>query len=158
VNESRVRISKVKPEKAEPKASDKSSREMALLAAAAAYDKKASDIIIQEVREKLLICDYFVIVTGANKRQIDAICDAVEDSLRESAGVKPLGREGLRELDWVLLDYGELVVHVFQPEVREFYRLETLWNDSPLLDPAEAGIEDPVYSERILKLLENPTV
>ncbi|MCL2883304.1 MAG: ribosome silencing factor [Coriobacteriia bacterium] len=126
---------------------------VALIAAQAASEKKATDIIIQEVKNNLRICDYFVIVSGANNRQVDSIVDAVEEKLRVEAGVKPIGREGLDELGWVLLDFGDVVVHVFQPELRDFYRLETLWGDSPIIDVAEAGITDPEYSERISKLL-----
>jgi ribosome-associated protein len=135
------------------KAKESTSKEIALIAARAANDKKASDIIIQEVSQNLKICDYFVIATGANNRQVDAIAEAIEEQLRLQANIKPIGREGFDELSWVLLDYGEIVVHVFQPEIRDFYRLETLWNDSPLISAAEAGLEDPIYSERIAKLV-----
>ena len=129
------------------------SKQWALIAARAANEKKASDIVVLEVQKSLIITDYFVIATGANNRQVDAICDAVEETLRAEACIKPLGREGRDELTWVLLDYGDFVVHVFQPELREFYRLETLWNYAPIIDLKEAGIQDPVYSERIAKTL-----
>ncbi len=129
------------------------SRQWALLAAAAADSKKATDIIVQNVKEDLLITDYFVIATGANNRQVDAITEAIEEKLRKEAGVKPIGREGLEEQTWVLLDYGDIVVHVFQPEIREYYRLESLWSDAPMVDLGEAGIEQPEYSERIEKLV-----
>jgi ribosome-associated protein len=134
----------------------KTSREIALLAAAAADEKKATDIIIQEVRETLVICDYFIIVTGAIDRQVDAIAEAIEEKIRLEAGVKPIGREGQSELEWVLLDYGDVVVHVFQPETRDFYRLETLWSDSPIVDLTEIGISSQEYSERIAKMLSHP--
>jgi ribosome-associated protein len=130
------------------------SRERALIAARAAYEKKASDILIQEVRKALSITDYFVIVTGANKRQVDAITEAIEEALRLQVGAKPIGREGTLEQTWVLLDYGDVVVHVFQPELREFYRLESLRSDAPLVRVSEAGIEEPIYSERIDKLID----
>jgi len=129
------------------------SRDWALIAARAADAKKATDIVVQEVRESLVITDYFVIVTGANNRQVDAITEAIEEALRNEAGIKPIGREGLKEQTWILLDYGDLVVHVFQPELREFYRLEAIWNDAPFITPAEAGITAPIYSERIAKLV-----
>ena len=129
------------------------SKEIAMIAARAADERKATDIIIQEVKGTLQICDYFVIVTGANNRQVDAIVETVEEQLRLQAGVKAVGREGLDDLAWVLLDFGEVVVHVFQPELRDFYRLETLWSDSPLISATEAGITEPTYSERIAKLL-----
>lgn len=108
-------------------------------AAAAAADKKATDVVALNVAETLVVTDYFLIATGANDRQVHAIADAVEDALRE-AGVKPIGREGERELKWVLLDYGDFVVHVFQAAERDFYRLEKLWSDAPRLDlPAEVA-------------------
>jgi ribosome-associated protein len=129
------------------------SRDWALVAAHAADEKKATDIIVQEVRNVLLITDYFVIVTGANNRQVDAITEAVEEALRKEAGIKPIGREGLDEQTWILLDYGDFVVHVFQPELREFYRLESLWSDAPLVDLSEAGITQPAYSDRIAKFV-----
>ena len=129
------------------------SRDWALIAARAADSKKATDIVVQDVRKALIITDYFVIVTGANNRQVDAITEAIEEALRKEAGIKPIGREGLDEMTWVLLDYGDFVVHVFQPELREFYRLESLWNDVPLVKLSEAGIENAEYSERIAKMI-----
>ena len=130
------------------------SRGRALIAAAAADDKKATDIIAMHVRQTMLITDYLVIVTGANNRQVDAITEAVEDAMRIKANAKPIGREGLDELSWVLLDFGDVVVHIFQPQLRDFYRLESLWSDSPLLDLSEAGITDAEYSERIAKYIQ----
>ncbi|MCL1879546.1 MAG: ribosome silencing factor [Actinomycetia bacterium] len=129
------------------------SKECAMIAARAADEKKATDIVIQEVGESLQLTDYFIIATGANARQVDAISEAVEEHLRLQAGIKPIGREGQDDLTWVLLDYGILVVHIFQPELRDFYRLDTLWSDSPTIDAIEAGIEAPEYSERVAKLL-----
>lgn len=115
-----------------------SSKDWALLAARAASDKRATDIIAIDVAELLVVTDYFVIGTGNTNIQVRAIADEVEDRLREEAGIKPIGREGAAEGKWVLLDFGDLVVHVFQPEEREFYRLEKLWSDAPRLAlPAE---------------------
>ncbi|MCL2631717.1 MAG: ribosome silencing factor [Coriobacteriia bacterium] len=131
----------------------KTSREIALLAALAADEKKATDIIVQEVREAIAVCDYFVIATGAIDRQVDAICEAIEEKLRLEADVKPIGREGYGQLTWVLLDYGDVIVHVFQPEQRDFYRIESLWNDVPVVDLLEAGITHPEYSDRISRFL-----
>jgi ribosome-associated protein len=109
------------------------------VAARAAADKKATDVMALYVAETLVVTDYFLIATGSNDRQVHAIADSVEDELRE-AGAKPIGREGERELKWVLLDYGDFVVHVFQPAEREFYRLERLWSDAPRLDlPADVA-------------------
>ena len=108
-----------------------SSLERALIAAQAADDKKASDIVIQDVRELVSVTDYFVIVTAQNNRQVSAVINAVEEDELEKAGVKPLHTEGAREGFWALLDYGDFIVHCFQPEGRDYYRLEEVWNDAP---------------------------
>ncbi|MDR0514202.1 MAG: ribosome silencing factor [Coriobacteriaceae bacterium] len=134
-----------------------SSRERALIAARAADEKKATDIMVQEVRELISVTDYFVIATAANNRQVQAIIDEIEEKVRTLGGVKPLHREGVEDGTWALLDYGEFVVHVFQPETREYYRLEALWNDAPLIDLSqEEGFTDMVYSDRIAKLISPP--
>lgn len=131
-------------------------RDAALIAARAADEKKATDIMVQEVSELIGVTDYFVIVTAQNARQVDAIIDEIEDKLLEDAGLKPTHREVSADGSWSLLDYGHLVVHVFQPETREFYRLETLWNDAPIIDLSkEAGFDNLEYSDRILAMLEN---
>lgn len=133
---------------------EKTSRECAIIAAKAADAKKATDLMVQEVRELISVTDYFVIATAANNRQVDAIVDAIEEAERKEAGIKPLHREGTRDGMWALLDYGSFVVHVFQPETRDYYRLEALWNDAPVIDLAkEAGLTDMVYSDRIAKML-----
>lgn len=129
-------------------------RESALLAAKAADEKKATDIIVQEVGALTSVADYFVIATAANNRQVDAIVEEIEKYEREQAGIKPLHREGIDTGTWALLDYGSFVVHVFQPEARDYYRLEDLWNDCPVLDLKEAGITDAEYSDRIAKLMD----
>lgn len=129
-------------------------RECALIAARAADEKKATDLMIQEVGTLISVTDYFVIATAANNRHVDAIIDAIEEAERKLAGVKPLHREGTADGLWALLDYGSFVVHVFQPETRDYYRLEDLWNDAPVVDLAkEAGLTDIEYSDRIAKLL-----
>lgn len=110
------------------------SEEKALIAARAADGKKATDIIIQDVRELVGVTDFFCIVTAANNRQIDAVIDAIQEAELEQAGVKPIGIEGAQEGFWALLDYGDFVVHVFQPEGRDYYRLEEIWNDAPTVD------------------------
>ncbi len=130
-----------------------SARECALIAAKAADEKKATDIMVQEVGAITSMCDYFVIATAANNRQVDAIIEEIEKQLREQGGIKPASREGLQEGTWALLDYGDIVVHVFQPEARDYYRLEDLWNDCPVIDLKEAGITDAEYSDRIAKLM-----
>lgn len=137
-----------------PKPAVLDARSCALIAARAADEKKATDIMVQEVGALVGVTDYFVIATAANNRQVEAIIDEVEDKCRLDGGVKPLHREVSTDGSWSLLDYGNFVVHVFQPETREYYRLEQLWNDAPVIDLAkEAGLTDLQYSDRIAKLL-----
>src|SRR4051812_40249911 len=107
-------------------------REAALVAAQAAADKLATDIVLIDVSERLAITDIFVIATGNNERQVEAIVDSVEEKLR-GAGAKPVRREGQRDGRWVLLDYLDIVVHVLHAEERVFYSLERLWKDCPFL-------------------------
>jgi len=121
----------------------KSSKDLALIAAEAAAEKKAEDIVALEVSELLVVTDYFVVATGKTDVQVRAIADEVEHQLFERGGVKPIGREGVSEGKWVLLDFGDLVIHVFQPEEREFYRLEKLWAEAPRLSMPES-VSGPV--------------
>lgn len=107
-------------------------RDLALVAGRAASDKLATDIVLIDVSERLALTDVFVIATGSNERQVEAIVDEVEEQLRV-AGVKPLRREGRRDGRWVLLDYAEIVVHVQHAEERVFYALERLWKDCPFI-------------------------
>jgi ribosome-associated protein len=116
--------------------------ELAQLAATAASDKLATDIVLIDVSDRLALTDVFVIVSGSNERQVEAIVDEVEDRLR-AAGVKAVRREGKRDGRWVLLDFSDIVVHVQHTEERVFYSLERLWNDCPFIefvDPARAGV------------------
>lgn len=110
-----------------------SSLDKVMIAARAADSKKATDILIQDVRELVGITDFFVIVTAQNNRQISAVLDAIEEAEIKEAGVKPFSVEGAQEGFWALQDYGDFVVHVFQPEGRDYYRLEEIWNDAPTI-------------------------
>lgn len=110
-----------------------SSLDKVMIAARAADSKKATDILIQDVRELVGITDFFVIVTARNNRQISAVLDAIEEAEIKEAGVKPFSVEGAQEGFWALQDYGDFVVHVFQPEGRDYYRLEEIWNDAPTI-------------------------
>jgi ribosome-associated protein len=112
-------------------------RELAIVAANAAADKKASDIIIVDVSEQLVITDCFVIASAPNERQVGAIVDAVEEKMI-AAGFKPVRKEGVRDGRWALLDFVEIVVHIQHDEERTFYGLERLWKDCPRVefDPA----------------------
>lgn len=106
--------------------------ELVVIAARAASDKLASQILAFDVSDQLAITDAFVLASASNERQVGSIVDAVEEKLRE-AGAKPIRREGEREGRWVLLDYGDIVVHVQHEEERAFYALERLWRDCPAI-------------------------
>ena len=110
--------------------------ELAEIAAAAAADKLASDIIAYDVSEQLVITDVFLLCSAANDRQVRAIVDAIEEKLRK-AGARPVRREGEREGRWVLLDYLDIVVHVQHAEERTYYALERLWKDCPRIQLPE---------------------
>lgn len=106
--------------------------ELVEVAARAAADKLATDLVAFDVSEQLAITDAFLLASGSNDRQVKAIVDEVEEKLR-GVGAKPLRREGERDGRWVLLDYGDIVVHVMHDEEREFYALERLWRDCPAI-------------------------
>ena len=114
------------------------SRAWALIAANAADDKKAADTVVLAVGEVLTITDYFIVASGSNARQVRTIADEVDKQLRERVGVSPLRTEGRRDLSWVLLDYGPIVVHVFSAEMRRFYDIERLYRDVPTVAWAAA--------------------
>ncbi|SOC55035.1 ribosome silencing factor [Ornithinimicrobium cerasi] len=116
-------------------------RELAQAAAAAAHDKLAQDVVALDVSGQLVLTDVFVIASAPNERQVNAIVDAVEERLQE-LGSKPLRREGQREGRWVLLDFGDVVVHVMHSADREFYDLERLWRDCPPIVLAEPAGRD----------------
>lgn len=104
--------------------------ELAKAAAGFAYEKKARDIVGLDLAGKSPVTDYFVLCSGSNKPQIKAICDNIDDKMAE-LGVNPLRIEGYKEARWVLMDYGMLVVHIFDDESREYFNLERLWGDAP---------------------------
>jgi ribosome-associated protein len=117
-------------------------RDLALTAAQAAADKLATDIVLIDVSDRLAITDVFVVATGNNERQVEAIVDEVEEKLR-LAGTKPIRREGQRDGRWVLLDYGDIVVHVQHSEERVFYSLERLWKDCEFIPFVDAAAPAP---------------
>ena len=108
-------------------------RELANLAAVAADSKQAEDIVALDVTGPLPLTDIFLIATGRNERNVVAIAGEIEDKMIE-AGVKTLRREGRAEGRWILLDFGDLVVHVFHEEDRAYYSLERLWKDCPVVE------------------------
>jgi ribosome-associated protein len=112
--------------------------EAALVAARAAQDKLGRDTAVLAMRELLGVTDAFVITSGGNSRQVRTIVDEVEHQLKREEGRAPHAIEGLRDLTWVLMDYGDFLVHVFQDEARAYYDLERLWGDAPRVAAATA--------------------
>lgn len=110
----------------------KETEHMALAAAKFADDKKAFDIVVLDISKISIVADYFVIASANSSTQVKAIADNIEEKLQE-AGHEVLRREGIREGRWVLLDYGDVVVHIFQEEERQYYGLERLWGDARIV-------------------------
>jgi ribosome-associated protein len=105
------------------------SLEVGRLAVEVAVDKQASDIVMLDVRKVVSLADYFVICTAETARQINALVDGIEEAFVK-AGIGHRRREGTTESGWILLDYGDVIVHIFAPEERDYYRLERLWRDA----------------------------
>ncbi|WP_049576744.1 ribosome silencing factor [Nonomuraea sp. SBT364] len=118
------------------------------IAAEAAADKLADDILAYDVSEQLVITDAFLLCSATNDRQVRAIVDEIEDKLRTEADVKPVRREGEREGRWVLLDYIDIVVHVQHEEDRTFYALERLWKDCPAIALPESVMQANIQRAR----------
>ena len=114
--------------------------DLAKAAAKAAADKLATTIVGIDVSEHLALTDVFVIVSGETERQVGSLVDEIEDVLRDM-GSKPIRREGQRDGRWVLIDFGDIVVHVQHDEERHFYELERLWKDCPAVDLGVVGTE-----------------
>ncbi len=115
-----------------------SSKEMALAAASAARDAKAIDVIVMEMGELVNYTEYFIIASGSSTRHAQAISDNVQNIIN-SCRSKPLGVEGEREGNWILIDWGEVVIHVFYHPVREFYELDKLYEEAETLRLEEDG-------------------
>jgi ribosome-associated protein len=109
---------------------DERSRQRALAVAQAGLSKKAEDVLLLDVRGLSSVADFFVLLSGTGPRQVNALAEAVEDELRKQ-GVKLLGSEGQASGTWVLLDFGDVVAHIFEPETRATYDLEGAWADAP---------------------------
>lgn len=122
---------------------DVDSLDLAVIAANACDDKLASDVIVLPVGDVLAVTEYFVVASASNPRQVSAIADAVLVQVREKTGRGPLRSEGAREQQWVLIDYGDVVVHVFAEETRRFYEIERLYKDVVPVDWAGAGAGRP---------------
>ena len=119
------------------------SLELAKVAAVAADDKKATDIVLIDLTQVSDVCDYFLICTAANKPQLDAVIEAIEEKVKANCGERPIAVEGRAGSNWVLIDYGVVVAHVFKPEVRDFYRLERLWGEAPRVHLGLEGESEP---------------
>jgi ribosome-associated protein len=119
-----------RPEGAEP--ADEQALALARRVVDLAADKKASDIVLLDIGGLTTVADYFVICSGQSERQLGAIADGIVEGLRE-AGTRPFGREGSANAHWLLIDLGAVIVHVMAPPERDFYQLERLWADAPLL-------------------------
>ena len=128
---------------AHPRHDDPKSRETALRAVAAALEKKALEPVLLDVRELASYCDYILIVSGRSDRQVQAIAEGVVDALSAEGRKRPLGKEGASKGQWTLVDFGDLIVHVFYHPIRDYYDLESLWSDAtrvPIDVPADARV------------------
>lgn len=115
--------------------------EVALAAAVAIDDKKGLDIALLDISELLVVTDVFVIASGTSNRHVRTLADEVEADLKVAVDRSPLRREGREHSRWVLLDYGDVVVHVFDQETRDYYELERLWADAPVIEYEPASAE-----------------
>ena len=116
--------------------------ELARAAVVGAEDKKATDLAVLDVADLMAVVDVFVLASTRNERQLKAAAESIEDQVREGLDRRPLRREGTPASGWVLLDYGDVVCHVFDEEQRAFYDLDRLWADVPRVDPdtGQAGV------------------
>ena len=119
---------------------DPSSQELACFAARVVDDKKATDTLVIEVGPILAVVEFFVITSASNRRLVRSLADEVEGQIREATGRSPLRVEGAREQQWVLIDYGDIVIHVFSDETRSFYEIERLYRDARFVDWADASV------------------
>lgn len=113
--------------------------QIARTAAEAAQDRKATDVVVMNVQALTPMADFFVICSAGSRPQVEAVTRAIRDNL-ESMGVPCKGVEGTEEARWVLLDFGDVVVHIFRPEEREFYHIERLWGDAEIYTLGESSV------------------
>ena len=116
-------------------------KDCALTAAEYALEKKGLDLRLLEIRGLSSLTDYLMIVTGRSDRQVQAIAEAIRMGFKTDHKILPLAVEGMDEGRWILLDYGEVMIHVFQEPVRQFYDLEGLWSEAPDVQVPGAGVE-----------------
>ena len=123
------------------------SLQLALAAARTAEDNRGQDIVVLDMREITPVFDYFVLITGNSRRQLHAISEEIDHCLEDELNDKRMGIEGYRESRWILLDYGTVVIHIFDEEMREYYALEDFWNQAqrvplPWQQASRDGSED----------------
>lgn len=118
------------------------SRQLAAAAAGVAIANKASDVVVLDVSEQTALFDYFVIATGTSRRQLHAISAEIDDVLQKDLGDRRLGIEGYEESRWIVLDYGNIVIHLFDEETRAYYDLESLWADARVVPLADLGLTE----------------
>jgi ribosome-associated protein len=109
------------------------SEQLALLAAEAADDRKAGDMLLLKVSEVSFMADYFLIVTGYSRAQLRAISESIQDKIKEHLNIVPMSTEGAGKGNWVLVDYGDVIVHIMSPDDREFYNLEAFWSHGEVI-------------------------
>ncbi len=114
---------------------------MALAAAAAISDKKGFDVVLMDVSDLVVVTDIFLIATGTSSRHVKSLVVEVDRVLKDDMDRRPLRREGVEHGKWVLLDHGDVVVHAFDRETRDYYSLELLWADAPRIEYEEASVE-----------------
>ena len=119
------------------------SRKLAAAAARVALDNKGKDVMVLDVCDQSAEFDLFVLSTGTSRRQLHAISEQIDDVLEKELGDHRLGIEGYEESRWIVLDYGNVVIHLFDEETREFYDLESLWADGKVIPLEELGVTDP---------------
>lgn len=122
---------------------DQEARDLAIRAAHIADAMQAKDITVLHVGDVLALTEYFVVASASNKRLVDAVVEEVEAKVREATGRSPIRVEGAREHQWVLIDYGDVIVHVFLSEIRDFYEIERLYQDVPKVDWVDGSVDAP---------------
>ena len=118
-------------------------RVLAAAAARVAIDNKGQDVMVLDVSDQSAEFDFFVLATGSSRRQLHAISEQIDDVLEKDLGDQRLGIEGYEESRWIVLDYGSVVIHLFDDETREYYDLESLWADGKPIPLSDLGLESP---------------
>ncbi len=121
--------------------SETTSKDLALAICKALSDRRGRDIVIINVQDKTCLCDYFVIASGTSSTQIKAMGERVEESISQELSIDPTRTEGVRDGRWAVIDYGDVIVHIFNDETRLFYHLERLWSDGKNLEKYEPETE-----------------